>query len=45
MVLGIHDLVVHNYGPGRVMISLHAEVPADEDILKIHDMIDIIEKI
>ena len=41
MVLGIHDL--HNYGPGRVMISLHAEVPADEDILKIHDMIDIIE--
>ena len=43
MVLGIHDLVVHNYGPGRVMISLHAEVPADEDILKIHDMIDIIE--
>ena len=42
-IIGIHDLIVHNYGPGRVMISLHAEVPADEDILKIHDMIDIIE--
>lgn len=43
LVQGIHDLVVHNYGPGRVMISLHAEVPAEEDILEIHDMIDIIE--
>lgn len=43
LVQGIHDLVVHDYGPGRVMISLHAEVPAEEDILKIHDMIDVIE--
>lgn len=43
-VLGIHDLLVHNYGPGRVMISLHAEVPADGDILKLHDMIDNIER-
>lgn len=43
LVQGIHDLVVHDYGPGRVMISLHAEVPAEEDILEIHDMIDIIE--
>lgn len=42
-VLGIHDLIVHNYGPGRVLISLHAEVPADGDILTIHDMIDQIE--
>lgn len=40
MICGIHDLVVHDYGPGRIMISLHAEVPADGDILKIHDMID-----
>lgn len=43
-VLGFHDLIVHDYGPGRRMISLHAEVPADEDLLKTHDMIDNIEK-
>lgn len=42
-VLGIHDLIVHNYGPGRILISLHAEVPADGDILTLHDMIDRIE--
>ena len=42
-VLGIHDLIVHNYGPGRVLISLHAEVPSDGDILALHDMIDLIE--
>lgn len=42
-VIGIHDLIVHNYGPGRVMISVHAEVPADGDILVMHDAIDVIE--
>lgn len=42
-VLGIHDLVVHDYGPGRRMISLHAEVDAEDNILEIHDMIDRIE--
>lgn len=42
-VIGIHDLIVHNYGPGRVLISLHAEVPADGDILSLHDTIDLIE--
>lgn len=42
-VLGIHDLVVHNYGPGRVMISVHVEVPSTGDILQLHDMIDLIE--
>ncbi len=42
-VLGVHDLLVHNYGPGRLIISLHAEVPADGDILTMHDMIDVIE--
>ena len=42
-VQGMHDLIVHDYGPGRRMISLHAEVPADEDLLKIHDEIDNIE--
>lgn len=43
-ILGIHDLIVHNYGPGRVMISLHAEVPASGDILKMHDTIDNAER-
>ena len=43
-VIGIHDLVVHDYGPGRVMISLHAEVPADRNILDVHDTIDNIER-
>lgn len=43
-VSGIHDLIVHDYGPGRMMISLHAEVPADADILEMHDAIDQIEK-
>lgn len=42
-VLGIHDLVVHNYGPGRVMLSVHVEVPSSGDILVLHDMIDLIE--
>lgn len=42
-VLGLHDLVVHNYGPGRVMLSVHVEVPSDGDILELHDMIDLIE--
>ena len=42
-VVGVHDLVVHDYGPGRCMISLHAEVPCDADILKMHDIIDMIE--
>lgn len=39
-ILGIHDLVVHDYGPGRVMVSLHAEVPAEGNILALHDVID-----
>ena len=41
---GIHDLIVHDYGPGRVMISLHAEVPAHGDIMALHDEIDNIEQ-
>jgi len=43
-VLGTHDLIVHDYGPGRIMISLHVEVPADGNILEMHDEIDNIEK-
>lgn len=42
-VQDIHDLIVHDYGPGRCMISLHAEVPGNEDIYELHDMIDLIE--
>ena len=42
-IIGMHDLVVHDYGPGRLMISLHAEVPGDKNIFEIHDSIDIAE--
>ncbi len=41
---GVHDLIVHDYGPGRRMISLHVEVPSDADMLVVHDAIDNIEK-
>lgn len=44
MIYGLHDLIVHDYGPGRRMISLHAEVPSDGDILRIHEQIDHIEQ-
>lgn len=43
-VKGIHDLIVHDYGPGRLMISLHAEVDGDGDIFELHDAIDLAEK-
>ncbi len=43
-VVGVHDLMVHNYGPGRLVMSLHAEVPSHEDILQSHDLIDRIER-
>ena len=42
-ICGIHDLIVHDYGPGRQMVSLHAEVPAEGNILEIHDIIDNVE--
>ena len=42
-ICGIHDLVIHDYGPGRMMVSLHAEVPAHGDILELHDVIDTAE--
>lgn len=42
-IIGIHDMIVHDYGPGRVMVSLHAEIPYDMDIMKAHDMIDELE--
>ena len=43
-VIGIHDLQVHNYGPGRVFATVHVEVPANRDILVSHDIIDNIER-
>ena len=43
-VCGIHDLIVHDYGPGRQIVSLHAEVPADADVLTMHDTVDNIER-
>lgn len=43
-IAGIHDLMLHNYGPGRVFGSVHAEVPADNTIMKSHDTIDLIER-
>lgn len=42
-VVGLHDLIIHDYGPGRCMISLHAEVPSSMDVLIMHDAIDLIE--
>ena len=42
-IVGIHDLIVHDYGPGRLMITLHAEVPADGDLLALHDAVDTVE--
>ena len=42
-VLNVHDLIVHDYGPGRLMISLHAEVPGNGDIYALHDAIDTAE--
>lgn len=43
-IVGIHDMVVHDYGPGRLMISLHGEVPGNGNIFELHDVIDRLEK-
>ncbi len=40
---GIHDIIVHDYGPGRMMVSLHVEVPGNQDIFVLHDAIDHME--
>lgn len=42
-VMGIHDLMVHDYGPGRLIVSVHGEVSGAENIYKLHDVIDCIE--
>lgn len=43
-IVGIHDLIVHDYGPGRVFASVHAEIPDNSDIVKVHETIDSLEK-
>lgn len=43
-IIGVHDLIVHDYGPGRIIASAHAEVPSTADIVEIHDIIDNVEK-
>ena len=43
-IVGVHDVMLHNYGPGRCVVSLHAEVPGREDMMRSHDMIDCVEK-
>lgn len=43
-IVGVHDLVVHDYGPGRVFVTMHAEVPYEIDVMEAHDVIDLTEK-
>lgn len=43
-IVGVHDLIVHDYGPGRKMITLHAEVPAEGNMVQLHEIIDSIER-
>lgn len=42
-ILGLHDMIVHDYGPGRVFVTVHAEVPYDMDIMSAHDIVDLAE--
>lgn len=44
LIIGVHDLIVHDYGPGRIIASAHAEVPSNKDVMKIHDIIDNVEQ-
>ena len=44
MVIGVHDLIIHNYGVGKSIASVHAEIPSDKDILDIHEVIDTAER-
>ena len=43
-ILGVHDLIIHDYGPGRCFVSAHAEVSSVADIMESHDLIDVIEQ-
>ncbi len=42
-IVGIHELMIHNYGPGKSIISMHAEMPAEIDILRLHEVVDNVE--
>lgn len=42
-VVGIHDLIVHTYGPGKYMASIHVEIPSNQDVMDMHEYIDMIE--
>jgi divalent metal cation (Fe/Co/Zn/Cd) transporter len=42
-IIGLHDMMVHDYGPGRVMVSLHCEVSSEDDIIELHEVIDGLE--
>lgn len=43
-IIGVHDLIVHSYGPGRCMASIHAEIPSSLDVMTIHEIIDNAER-
>lgn len=43
-IVGVHDMIVHDYGPGRIFASAHAEVSSKDDIMEIHDIIDLAER-
>ena len=43
-ICGMHDLIIHDYGPGRVFASVHAEVPDDSNFVHVHEVIDEIER-
>lgn len=42
-IIGLHDMMVHDYGPGRIMVSLHCEVSSEDDIIELHEVIDGLE--
>lgn len=42
-IIGVHGLIVHNYGPNKSVISAHAEMPAEKSIMELHEAVDIIE--
>ena len=43
-IVGVHDMIIHDYGPGRKFASAHAEVSSQDDIMEIHDIIDLAER-
>jgi cation diffusion facilitator family transporter len=43
-ITGVHDLIIHNYGPGKCMASIHAEIPSDINVMEIHEIIDAAER-